>query len=121
MSNYMEEAFAPALAKYKAQVMAETWGHLAPTSDRRYDGYMIFACGAYGDIVLLQADFEDLPDSPWFYEDAQDFIAGKTERGFLYRFVGTYEKFDNGEFNFDGRIVKCEMTSETRISNQRSK
>jgi hypothetical protein len=119
------DAFAEAEAIYRAQVIGETWGHLAPRPQKQYTGYLIFACGVYGDIVALQAEFEDLPDSPWFYEDMQEYISRvvmATEgRGFIYRFDGTYTKSDDGDASFDGQTIRCELTVNTKLSNRKPK
>lgn len=101
------EAFAPCEARFKTEVMAQTWGHLAPNPRREYHGSILFAHGAYGDLVPLRADFDGMPDSPWFFQDMMDFIAGsKTEPGCIYEFDGTYTKRKNGTYHFKGRTVE---------------
>lgn len=103
----MAEAFAPWEADYKAKVMGATWGHLSPKARQEYRGSILFAHGAYGDLVPLRADFRDLPDSPWFFQDMLDFIVGsKTKPGGIYEFVGTYTKRKNGSHHFKGRTVE---------------
>lgn len=97
------EAFAPAEAANKARVMGATWGHLAPKTQTKYAGTILFAHGEYGDLVPLRTAFEGLPDSPWFFSDMQDWIAQqRTEAGQVYFFRGTYQKFKTGGFRFVG-------------------
>lgn len=106
-ASTIADAFAPAEAKYKAQVMGATWGHLAPKGGKVYRGSILFAHGEYGDLVPLRATFEGLPDSPWFFQDMTDWICRQeTEGGRIYSFHGTYAKAKNGDFNFDGE-VRC--------------
>jgi hypothetical protein len=68
-------------AEMRAQVQVETFGHLAPVARKIYSGYMVFAFSDYGDITPLKAEFEDLPDSPWFFEDMMDYISGLDKNG----------------------------------------
>lgn len=51
-------------ARREAQVMQETWGHLAPTRGRKYNGMVVFALGCFGDLAVISADFDGLDDSP---------------------------------------------------------
>ena len=113
--NYMEEAFGPAEAKYKARVLAATFGHLAPKPMRTYQGQILFAYGEYGDIVPIKVSFDGLPDSPWFFEDMQDFICKRVKRqGQVYRFVGTYRKGKDGEGRFCGRVRMVRIEARPR-------
>lgn len=71
--------------------MQATWGHLAPDGERTYSGHFVFALGCFGDLAVVEAEFEDLPDSPWFHEDLHNWIWDhKPEEGRIYRFDGTY-------------------------------
>ena len=88
------------------EVMQGTWGHLAPKKGQSYKGYMIYAHSGYGDIVLIDSLFENLSDSPWLYENMQDFIAENGERGNIYRWDGHCKTFANGRYRFDGKIKK---------------
>ncbi len=106
MSNYMQEAFGPAEAKYKSIVMQDTWGHLAPTKNTTYKGEIVFAESIYGDMGVLKCDFKSfkgkvLDDSPWFYECLYDFLWAIEDRkeGVVYKWTG---KFKNYEFT--GRL-----------------
>jgi hypothetical protein len=87
--NYMDSAMAPAEATYKAKVMAHTWGHLAPTEDQRYRGYMIFTQGAYGDLILISTKWRGLDDSPWLFDDMMEFVEKRARvAGAVYKFTG---------------------------------
>lgn len=100
----MADVFAPVLAAQRAQVMRETWGHLAPVPRRRYVGYILFAHGAYGDIVPIRANFHGLSDSPWFFSAMMDFLASrKTAPGRVYRFEGIFMAYKNGKSRFFGK------------------
>lgn len=54
--------------KYKAEVMAHTWGHLAPKKNKAYRGHIVFAIGCFGSDHLnptaLACEFSDLDSSP---------------------------------------------------------
>jgi hypothetical protein len=99
---------ADAYADRKKQgVMEETWGHLAPEPGRRYQGTMLFTDSAYGDLVLIEARWEGLQDSPWLFEDMQDYIeVAETKPGRIYRWKGTYVRFKNGNHRFSGVLVE---------------
>ncbi len=101
----MAEAFAPAEAAHRARVMGATWGHLAPKPSNKYEGTILFSHSEYGDLVPLRSDFKDLPDSPWFFQDMQDWIGQqKTEAGQVYFFRGSYTKFKTGNCRFSGKV-----------------
>lgn len=108
----LADAFAPAEAHYKAQVMQETWGHLAPKKGKTYTGRIVYTMGVYdgGDInpTIIVCDFPGLPDSPWFYEHLGDFIdsiswepardypkrQGHGEVGCVYEWRDTLKNYD---------------------------
>lgn len=78
-------------ARREAEVMQETWGHMAPNPNREYTGSVLFTHGAYGDLTAISVDFDGLDDSPWFYEHLHDwFVNLDTEPEKIYRFGGTY-------------------------------
>lgn len=99
MSNYMEEAFAPAEAEYRRAVMADTWGHLAPVKNRAYPGRLVFSFGVYdsGELnpVILVCDFGELDGGPWFYDAVHDFLQRFTpgEPGCVYEWTGTFKNY----------------------------
>ncbi len=100
------EAFQPWEASYKAEVMAATWGHLAPKKNKRYNGVVTFAIGNYGsdhlNPTVLHCDWGELPDSPWFFDALADFL-GNGQRcsddesqfkiGCVYRFEGAVRNY----------------------------
>jgi hypothetical protein len=122
--NYMADAFAPVERKYANQVLAETWGHLAPKAKTTYPGYIVLTHACCGDIVLIDYDFVGLDSSPWLYDDLNDFAAHLSmesydrdvheriprtiERGQVFRFDGTYRKFKNGDYRLCGKLRKVD-------------
>jgi len=104
----MEEAFAPAEAKYRSQVMHATWGHLAAEQGVRHPGSILFAHGEYGDIVPLRTDFPTVHDSPWFFDGLNDYIGRQVMKrnkpGTIYRFDGWYVLQKNGKGRFSGKV-----------------
>lgn len=113
----LADVFVETEALHKARVIGSTWGHLAPKPRNTYSGEILFAHAEYGDITVIRSTI-DVDDSPWFFEDIHDFIAGrrkdnesyvrrtKIQPGAVYRFTGTYTKFKNGNFRFSGKIKK---------------
>lgn len=95
----LDEAFAPVEERYRAQVMADTWGHLAPQQGREYPGTVLFAHSIYGGdgSTVINTHFEDLPDSPWFYDGLGELILkhrhahGDAVEGGVYVWSGVYE------------------------------
>lgn len=83
----------------KREIMQDTWGHLAPQTGQSYKGYMIWAYGGWGDIVLLDAAFENLNNSPWLFEAMQEYIGEFLDSEGVYRWEGQYEDCNcfNGE------------------------
>ena len=79
-------------------VTEETFGHLKP-ENKPYNGWLMVSHSTYGDITVLDWNFQDLVASPWqfghfetgiekwmneTYPDLKDFEAG------IYIFIGTY-------------------------------
>jgi hypothetical protein len=95
--NYMEAAMAPAELSYKMAVLDDTWGHLAPKKNRTYRGFIVFAIAAYGgDMVILDAHFDDLDDSPWLFDAMQDFVFKDYQQltdGAVYKWEGTFRNY----------------------------
>ena len=103
----LAEAFAPAEARHRSQVMAATFGHLAPQVRKKYRGTILFTHSNYGQLVVIRADFKNLPDSPWLFEHLNDFVFERaTERGKVYRFEGSYMLFKNGKPSFSGTVTE---------------
>jgi len=118
-SQTIAEAFAPAEARYRSQVMAATWGHLAPRKNRTYTGSITFAIGIFGSDNLnpmpIACKFvddkgEELDGSPWFYDHMSEYLSKfaceDTERkeGHVYRFEGTFRNY-----KFQGLITKLKI------------
>jgi len=107
----LAEVAASVHAINTAIVMRQTWGHLAPKPRRRYQGYILFIHGEYGDIVPVRVAFRDLDDSPWFFEGMLDFLfSRKTRPGRVYRFIGSYMMLKNGKHRFSGRIRSVRLS-----------
>jgi len=118
----LADAFIPAERDFKNKVMSMTWGHLHPEYRKVYKGYILFTHGAYGDITPIKCEFKDLPDSPWFFQEMEDFLyskcvesshfyrgnfrttKGKVKVGQIARFDGTYVKFKNDGYRFSGKV-----------------
>ncbi len=100
-------------ARKAAEAMIDTWGHLRPVKDKIYSGYILYTVGCFGDIVCIESKFEELPDSPWFYEDLREFIGDNGEQNsFIYLFTGTYRS--NRDPKFLGVFLK--ITAATLFS-----
>ena len=110
--NWAQEACAEHEARYKAAVVASTWGHLAPKPRHKYKGHIVFAKGVYpgeNNGVVIDWTFGDLIGGPWFYDDVHDFVSKIVEKkpdGAIYRFDGTYMKCKNGAFRFSGKVLR---------------
>jgi hypothetical protein len=90
----LSDAFAPAEAHYKEQVMQSTWGHLAPEKNKSYRGKIVWTEGCYGDITIICCDFEGLDGGPWLYEAVNDFVVGfETEPTCIYEWKGTFRNY----------------------------
>jgi hypothetical protein len=104
------EAFAPAEQRYKEQVMADTWGHLALKENKTYKGFIIFAIGCFGNDPLnptvLKCEFKGLNSSPWFFDAMSKFLSQqKTKEGCVYCFDGTIKNYI-----FNGNIKKLRLS-----------
>lgn len=105
----IHDAFQPAEQLYRAAVLRDTWGHLAPDKGRKYLGFVVFACGEFGDIVSLHSDFGTLDSSPWFYDALSDFMAGhalkeNTDGGAVFRFDGHFRNY-----RFVGKVRRLKV------------
>lgn len=114
------DAFAPAETRYARQVMAATWGHLAPAKNVTYRGSLTFAIGCFGsdDVnpTVLTCSFPELEDSPWLYDAIQELIDQQTEYntpdgdkqrwdvGSVYRWEGSFRNY-----RWRGRFRKMEV------------
>ncbi len=94
----MADAFASSEAHYRDQVLAATWGHLAPRRNKKYRGRLVYAVGCYGNDHLnptvLSCEFAELEDSPWFYSVLTDFLHKQEfEVGCVYEFRGAFRNY----------------------------
>jgi hypothetical protein len=103
----IEDVFAPIEAKYKADIMKNTWGHLAPKKNKVYKGKIVYAVGCFGNDSLnptvLVCNFKELDSSPWFFNALTDFIHSLKlkEEGCVYEFEGYFKNYV-----FVGRVLK---------------
>lgn len=93
----------------KQKIMQDTFGHLAPKKGRSYKGFMIYAHGEYGEIVLLDAKFKGLSDSPWLFDAMQDYIGGHCKDCGVYKWEGRCTKIDESSICFGGEIKRIEF------------
>lgn len=93
----------------RQSVMQDTWGHLGPKKGRSYNGYIIWAYGRYGDIVLLDATFENLNDSPWLYEAMEEYIGENLDGEGIYKWEGRFKKLNEGCYCFGGEIKRLDF------------
>jgi hypothetical protein len=131
-NNYMEAAFAPAEAKYKAQVMWDTWGHLEPKPNT-YRGWLLFMNGAHGDSTIIDWRFQNVESGPLMYDHINDFIGkfcdSKSRKVTriapdgtryldlhqihrkvgVYLFVGYYTRFKNYNGRFTGKTQRISI------------
>ena len=91
--------------------MRETWGHLDPPPGT-YPGWILFAHGTHGDLVVLDEDFTDGCGGPWFYDELLEFTGQQSEQEEgVYRFVGTYTRFKNGKGRFRGKVTHTPLAT----------
>jgi hypothetical protein len=105
----LADAFAPAEARYKAAVMGDTWGHLAPKRNKIYRGHLIFAVGCFGSDYLnptaIECEFRGLDSSPWFFDAVCEFMQSlDTEEGGVYRWDGTFRNYE-----FTGTVKRLKL------------
>lgn len=99
----MADAFAPVEARYHAQVLESTWGHLAPRKNKKYRGHVVFALGCFGSDYLnptvLVCEI-GLDGSPWFFEALMDFLRSlEGDEGGVYRWDGIFRNYEfSGSF-----------------------
>lgn len=94
----MADVFAPVEARYRAQVLKATWGHLAPRRHKAYSGHVVFAVGCFGSDPLNPVALEceiGLDSSPWFFDAMEDFMQSlKCEEGGVYRWDGVFKNYE---------------------------
>lgn len=111
----MLETLKECAANNYAIVTAQTFGHLAPKPNNIYDGWILFTLTAFGEVCLIDFEFENLDASPWFNIDAIDFVSDWTFKNHkgknygIFKWKGTYKKFKNGNSKFKGSFseIQC--------------
>jgi hypothetical protein len=99
----LADAFAPAEAQYKANVMFLTWGHLYPTPGHKYRGKIVFGVAGYSGVCfILTADWGDLPDSPILFEAMQQ-VFDKVKHS------------ECGVWEWEGELI-CYKNQKTRLT-----
>lgn len=100
MANYFEEALADYNAEFQEQIFQLTWGHLAPTRNKKYKGKILFAvsCFCSEERQLINYEFQDLDSSPWLYDAVHEFLEvldeeGTIEAGCVYEFTGVIRNY----------------------------
>jgi hypothetical protein len=115
----LADAFAEHDARYKAQVMYDTWGHLDPRPGVTYPGEILFCYGCYRDITIIRADFDDLDGGPLFYALLHEFVGrkykGEAENIYLWRGYFRLNKTTEGG-RFVGKVRKIKIPGQTRRS-----
>lgn len=108
------EVFASSEARHREIVFRDTWGHLDAKPGTTFDGYILFALGVHGDIVLLDWDFEGVQPNPWIYEEMTEYIGKqvmKRNRSWgIWRFDGAYRVYKNGKAKFAGKVRPMRVT-----------
>lgn len=124
------EHVAPSIEAHNTElVMRDTWGHLAPQKNVTYPGYFTMAIGIYdsGELnpTILECNFGDLANSPWFYEAIHEFTSGPLREkygskakdepyprwtcGHIYRFDGHFRNY-----KFVGKLRRLVLVKEDR-------
>ncbi len=112
----LQDAFEPYEHDYRQKVLANTWGHLAPEPGRSYEGFVCFAHGVHGDSTIIEWQFEDLPPSPWFFDDLIDHMNNEIDRHLKDRsygvwiWEGTFKVFKNGKSRWSGKSRPCRIS-----------
>jgi|ERR1700728_294464 len=93
------EAFAPAEARYRAVIMEDTWGHLAPKKNKKYSGHIVWALGCFGsdhlNPTVLDFNLGALNGSPWLFDAMIDFLQDhSTDEGAIFRFDGYFRNYE---------------------------
>lgn len=100
------------LSIYKTIQTEQTFGHLAPKPQTEYKGYILFTLTVFRDTCIIDFEFSDLDESPWFNTDVLEYISGYTDalpeskNHGVYRYEGSYKKFKNGNHKFEGKVTE---------------
>ena len=115
----IEAAFGPHEALARAQCLFATYGHMYPKWKSIYLGHIDVAVDNNNDYVVVDWDLRDeegkeLPCSPRFYEDSNDFACDQcpsvnpNRQAGLYRFSGSYCWTDETDKNQNGFEIRGE-------------
>lgn len=110
----LADAFVESESRYKAQVMHATFGHLEAEPGTEHEGAFLFIYGQHGDMVVIESDFPTFGEGPRYFADRQDFMwdqirdNGPCSEVGVYRFVGKYKRFKNGNTRFTGKIQRVD-------------
>lgn len=102
----MADAFAKHEALYRAQVLADTWGHLDAVPGTEYSGYIVYTYAAGGQAEVIEAEFDGVAGGPAFYEHVNKFAyeqtKGERQRVGVYHWEGAYRVGVRGAAHFKG-------------------
>jgi hypothetical protein len=103
----IEEAFEPVAIKNKAIAVYQTFGHLFPKKNKRYEISILFTYSEFGDMTIISTkQGKGLHDSPILFIDMNKFVEEHcTEEscGSVMLFTGIYVSTKDGGL-FDGSI-----------------
>jgi len=114
MSAYtMDAVWAPIVAEQREQVLAATWGHLAPRRNAVYRGRILWTVGIWdsGDLnpTVIYCELKSktvgaLDSSPWFYRAINSWLSkpqcdadhredAPYKEGCVYEFSGYFRNY----------------------------
>lgn len=103
MSEGFALAFAEPEARYKAAVMQQTWGHLAP-GPGDHPLWVMVTEGDFGDITIIKVEYPTLPCSPWLASALFEFVNKHAfkhmDRGMVHEWKGVLRWYKNGGSRF---------------------
>lgn len=119
----LRSVFTMAEAYNRAVVERDTWGHLDTNPDGApHPGFVLFAKGCHGDIVVLEWELEGVTPNPWLYRALNEFVGDaviKSDRSWgVWVFEGHYRVLKGGSHKFIGKVRPCRVT--TRFGKKRS-
>jgi hypothetical protein len=113
----MNDTLALCVADAYVRVTDATFGHLKPKPQTEYTGYILFTKTSFRETCIIDFEFENLTESPWFNNDILDLISEYTKKlpkdkyfG-VFKWNGTYKKFKNGNFKFKGDFSEIKIST----------
>lgn len=103
----------------RAQVMAETFGHLEAEPGTRHAGWFTFITSQHGSNAVIESDFPTFGEGPGYYMDRDEYIwslikdNGPASAIGVYRFDGEYHcnlNEGDGLGKFVGKVTRCGLT-----------